>query len=123
MGGGGNFPGSTFDPLASFLVGKQILDRLIFDYRTISKRLEIEGVFNTAKQEAVRGDTSPTLSALAAERLVEWKRPTIWPAMIGSFTTDSYATTNRLNPLNTTRLSVGEATPELGKWRANVVSN
>jgi outer membrane receptor protein involved in Fe transport len=100
---------------------------------SVSKGLEIEGVlnptknwrliFNAAKQEAVRGDTSPTLSALVAERLIEWQKPAIWPQAIGSFTVDSYATTNLLNPLNTARLSVGEATPELRKWRANVVSN
>lgn len=100
---------------------------------SISKGLEIEGVFNptknwrlifnAAKQEAVRGDTSPTLSALLAERLLEWKKPAIWPQTIGSFTVDSYATTNLINPLNTARLSVGEATPELRKWRANAVTN
>jgi outer membrane receptor protein involved in Fe transport len=100
---------------------------------SISKGLEIEGVFNAtknwrlifnaAKQEAVRGETSPTLSALLAERLDEWRKPTIWPQTIGSFTVDSYATSNIINPLNTARLSVGEATPELRKWRANVVSN
>ena len=35
--------------------------------------------FNVAKQEAVRGDTSPILTALVAERLEQWKNPALWP--------------------------------------------
>jgi hypothetical protein len=102
---------------------------------SISKGYEIEGVFNptknwrisanVAQQEAERGDTSPTLSALIAERLVQWKKPELWPLTLagGVQRVDSYATTTIINPLTTAKLSVGEKTPELREWRANLVTN
>jgi hypothetical protein len=98
---------------------------------SISKGVEFEGVFNAttnwriafnvAKQEAVRGDTSPVFEALLNDRLAEWRK--IWPQVIGAWTVQSYAETNLINPLNTAKLSVGQVTPELRKWRANLVSN
>jgi outer membrane receptor protein involved in Fe transport len=100
---------------------------------SISKGVEIEVVYNptrnwrilvnVARQEAVRGDTSPTFSALVEERLAQWKNPLLWPSTIGSWSVESYANTNLVNPLNTAKLSAGEATSELREWRANLVTN
>lgn len=102
---------------------------------SISKGYEFEAVlnptrnwrmtFNVAKQEAVRGDTSPILTALVAERLVQWKNPALWPLTLagGVQRVDSYANTYMVNPLNTAKLSIGERTPELREWRANFITN
>ncbi|MBI2512762.1 MAG: TonB-dependent receptor [Opitutae bacterium] len=102
---------------------------------SVSKGYEFEAVFNAtrnwrmalnvAKQEAVRGDTSPILTALVAERLEQWKNPALWPLTLagGVQRVDSYATTYMINPLTTAKLSIGERTPELREWRANFVTN
>ena len=100
---------------------------------SISKGVEFEGVFNVtknwriafnaAKQEAVRGDTSPTFEAVLNERLEQYRNPQLWDETIGAWTVGLYAQTNLINTLNTAKLSAGEVTPELRKWRANIVSN
>ena len=102
---------------------------------SISKGYEIEGVFNptknwriaanVAQQEAVRGDTSPTLTALVDERLQQWKNPALWPLTLagGVQAVNAYATTYMTNPLTTAKLSVGERVQELREWRANVITN
>lgn len=101
---------------------------------SLSKGLEIEGtfnptknwriLFNVAKQQAVQGDTSATFDAVLAERLVQWKNPQLWTqAASPVWTVQSYAETNLINPLNTAKLSKGQFTSELRKWRANLVTN
>ncbi len=102
---------------------------------SISKGYEFEAVLNptrnwrlsanVAQQEAVRGETSPTLNALVAERLKQWQNPQLWPVVLagGVQAVDSYATTYMINPLTTAKLSVGERVQELREWRANVVTN
>lgn len=100
---------------------------------SVSKGVEFEGVFNVtknwriafnaARQEAVRGDTSPTFEALLNERLQQYQNPKLWNETIGAWTVQLYAQTNLINTLNTAKLSAGEVTPELRKWRANLVSN
>jgi outer membrane receptor protein involved in Fe transport len=100
---------------------------------SISKGIEFETIYNptknwrisanVAKQEARRGDTSPTFTALVNERMAQWQNPQLWPMTIGAWTVQSYAQTNLTNPLNTAKLSIGEVTPELRKWRANLVTN
>ncbi|HEX2100246.1 MAG TPA: hypothetical protein VHF69_06275, partial [Candidatus Synoicihabitans sp.] len=100
---------------------------------SVSKGVEFEGVFNVtknwriafnvAKQEAVRGDTSPTFEAVLDERLAQYRNPQLWDETIGAWTVGLYAQTNLINTLNTAKLSAGEVTPELRKWRANIVSN
>jgi outer membrane receptor protein involved in Fe transport len=100
---------------------------------SISKGVEIEGVFNATKnwrilfnvtrQQASQGDTSPTLDAILKDRLAQWKNPQLWTQTIGAWTVQSYAETNLINPLNTAKLSAGQYTPELRKWRANLVTN
>lgn len=103
--------------------------------QSISKGYEMEAVFNptknwriaanVAQQEASRGETSPTLSALVAERMAQWRNPQLWPLTLagGVQRVDSYATQYMVNPLTTAKLSVGEKTPELRKWRANFITN
>lgn len=102
---------------------------------SISRGLELEAVYNptrnwrilanAAKQEAVRGDTSATLAALIADRLPQWQNPALWPLTLagGVQRVDSYTTTYMTNPLNTAKLSSGERTPELRRWRLNLVTN
>ncbi len=100
---------------------------------SISKGVEIESVFNVtknwriafnvAKQQAQRGETSKTFEALLNERLEQYKNPQLKDQSIGAWTVGLYSQTNLINTLNTAKLSVGEYTPELRKWRANVVSN
>jgi hypothetical protein len=102
---------------------------------SLSKGYEIEGVFNptrnwrisanVAQQQASRGDTSATLTALVNERLAQWKNPALWPLTLagGVQRVDSYATTYMTNPLTTAKLSVGERVPELREWRANLITN
>jgi outer membrane receptor protein involved in Fe transport len=102
---------------------------------SVSKGYEIEGVLNptknwriaanVAQQEAVRGDTSPTLNALVEERLKQWQIAQLWPLTLagGVQAVNSYATTYMTNPLTTAKLSVGERVPELREWRANFVTN
>ncbi|PTY00107.1 TonB-dependent receptor plug domain-containing protein [Opitutus sp. ER46] len=102
---------------------------------SVSKGWEIETVINptrslrlsanVAQQEAVRGDTSPILTALVAERLKQWQLPALWPLTLagGVQRVDSYATQYMTNPLTTAKLSAGERTPELREWRANGVAN
>lgn len=102
---------------------------------SVSKGLEIEGVFNpmknwrisfnAAKQQAVRGDTSPTLTALIGERIVQYRNAGIWPRILNgqTWTLDAYVMTNLVNPINTAKLSIGEKTSELREWRANFVTN
>lgn len=102
---------------------------------SLSKGYEIEGVFNptknwrisanVAQQQAERGDTSPTLTALVQERLQQWKNPALWPLTLagGVQRVDSYATQYMVNPLTTAKLSVGERVPELREWRANMVTS
>ncbi|PTY05151.1 hypothetical protein DB347_16915 [Opitutaceae bacterium EW11] len=96
-----------------------------------SKGVELELVYNPTKnwrimanvykQEATQGGTSEQFEALLNERLVEWKK--IWPDTIGSWTVETYALTNLINPLNTAKLSVGKPNSELRKWRANLITN
>jgi outer membrane receptor protein involved in Fe transport len=98
-----------------------------------SKGLELDAIFNptknwrilfnAARQEAVRGETSATFGALVDERLAQWKNPVVWGSSLGAFTGQSYAEVNILNPLTTARLQVGAPVPELRKWRANMVTN
>ncbi|HEY0945501.1 MAG TPA: hypothetical protein VGD81_09540, partial [Opitutaceae bacterium] len=102
---------------------------------SISKGYEFEAVFNATKnwrislnaaqQEAVRGDTSPTLTSLVEERLAQWRNPQLWPLTLagGVQRVDSYATTYMVNPINTAKLSVGQQMPELREWRVNFVTN
>lgn len=99
--------------------------------RSTSKGVEMEVVYNPTKnwrimanvykQEATQGGTSESFEALINERLVEWRK--IWPATIGSWTVETYALTNLINPLNTAKLSVGKPNSELRKWRANLMTN
>jgi len=101
---------------------------------SLSKGLEIEGtfnptknwriLFNVAKQQAIQGDTSATFDAVLAERLVQWQNSKLWTqAASPVWTVQSYAETNLINPLNTAKLSKGQYTSELRKWRANLVTN
>ncbi|HEU5079468.1 MAG TPA: TonB-dependent receptor plug domain-containing protein [Opitutaceae bacterium] len=100
---------------------------------SISKGIEIEGVFNAtknwrlafnlAKQQAVQGDTSAVFAALLDERLQQWHNPLLWGQTIGAWNVQSYAETNLINPLNTAKLSTGQYMPELREWRANFISN
>jgi outer membrane receptor for ferric coprogen and ferric-rhodotorulic acid len=100
---------------------------------SISKGVEIEGVFNVtknwrvafnmARQQAVQGSTSATFEALLNDRLQVWKNPQLWGQTIGAWTVQSYAETNLINPLNTAKLSTGQYMPELREWRANGVTN
>lgn len=100
---------------------------------SISKGVEIEGVynvtknwrlaFNIAQQKAAQGDTSPTFDALLKDRLQQWQNSKLWGQTIGAWTVQSYAETNLINPLNTAKLSTGQYMPELREWRANLVTN
>jgi catecholate siderophore receptor len=102
---------------------------------SISKGYELEAVYNptknwrmtvnVAKQEAVRGDTSPTLTALVDDRMLQWQNPQLWPLTLagGVQRVDQYAITYMTNPINTAKLSAGEKTPELREWRANFITN
>lgn len=99
-----------------------------------SKGVEIEAVYNptknwrillnVARQEATRGDTSPMLQALVAERLQQWQKPQLWEHELSTVQrVDIFATSYITGPLNTARLSQGEKTSELREWRVNVVTN
>jgi hypothetical protein len=100
---------------------------------SVSKGVEMEGVFNATKnwritfnvaqQKASQGDTSAAFEALLNDRLQQWKNPQLWTQTIGAWTVQSYAETNLINPLNTAKLSIGQYTPELREWRANLVTN
>ena len=100
---------------------------------SISKGVEFEGVFNATKnwriafnvaqQRAQQGDTSATFEALLNDRLAVWRNPKLWGQTIGSWTVQSYAETNLINPLNTAKLSTGQYMPELREWRANLITN
>ncbi len=98
-----------------------------------SKGLEIDAIFNpmknwrilfnVAKEEAVRGETSATFGALVDERLAEWRKPIVWNSVMGAWTGQSYSEVNIINPLTTARLQVGAPVSELRKWRANIVTS
>lgn len=102
--------------------------------KSTSKGVEIEAVYNptknwrillnVAKQEATRGDTSPMLQAIVAERLQQWQKPQLWEHELSTVQrVDLFATAYITGPLNTARLSRGEKTSELREWRVNLVTN
>jgi outer membrane receptor protein involved in Fe transport len=101
---------------------------------SLSKGLEIEATynptknwrihFNVAKQQAMQGDTSAVFDAVLADRLAQWQKQGLWTAAASPvWTVQSYAETNLINPLNTAKLSKGQFTSELVKWRVNFVTN
>jgi outer membrane receptor protein involved in Fe transport len=99
---------------------------------SISKGLEIEGVFNptknwriafnVVKQKAQRGPASAVMVALMYDRLPQWEK--VWDADLSDVqTVGSQAQRNIVNPINTARLSNGENAAELREWRVNIMTN
>jgi hypothetical protein len=101
---------------------------------TVSEGYEFELVYNplsnwrilinAAMQEAVRGDIGPDFTQVFDDRLPEWQKiPTLAGGTVANQTVLVFSNQNIINPYRLAFLSTGQPTPELRKWRANMVTN
>lgn len=81
-------------------------------------------MLNASEATASRGTAGSILSALIEERKPIWFKDTVKNLPAGqNFNVGDFAQQTIINVLNTAKLSEGQLTPELRKWRANFVTN